>query len=187
MIIAVSLKFGGRRLKERMRKASTNTQLANVYALNRAGRWARTRIRRDLSDLLSVSQKMLRMKEIRAHRKNPRYELRFYRREYPIALLKGTKFRPRKGQSRAAASTVAVGRLRFRVYGHQIEFEQVRRTRKGGRVQYMLIADAWRRARRVMGTWVKADYREPRAVKKQIGPQWRREFRRQMARLQAKR
>ena len=182
-VIAVSLKFGGRRLKERMRKLSTNTQLANVYALNRAGRWARTRTRRALSDLLNVTQKTLRMKEIRAHRRNPRYELRFYRREYPIAQLKGTRFRPYKGQSRSAASTAAVGLLRFKGYGHQIELERVLRTRKGGRTTYTLLADAARRGKRVMGTWIKEGYREPRKVKAQTRIVYLKEFRRQRARL----
>ena len=182
-MISVALKYGGRRLRKRMRKASDDTRKANVYALNRAGRWARTRIRRALADLLNVTQKTLRMKEIRAHRRNPRYVLRFYRREYPIAQLKGARFRPYKGQSRSAAATAAVGLLRFRAYGHQIELERVLRTRKGGRVRYALLADAGRRGKRVMGTWIKEGYREPRKVKAQTRIVYLKEFRRQRARL----
>ena len=184
------LEAGGRGFRKAARRITRDTERAALRATNRAGRWGRTRVRRELSQLLSIPAKSIRDFERRASAgKRPVYIYRVYRREYHVSTLKGVRFRPYRGQSREGARVEAVGRLRYRAYGKQHTFERVmrRRTHKG--LQYLLLPPqgSSRRPKRVMGTWVKEGYRGPRAVKKQIPREWRKEFRRQRRLLAKKR
>ena len=164
-------------LRRKVGRMSGNTTLAAVRASNRVGRWGRTRVRRQLSALLNVPQKRLRTREIRATRYKPNYEFRVYRREYPVRELRGVRFRPYKGQSRGASASV--GKLRFSAYGKQQTFDRTMRLKKGGKDSYVLLHEDNRRPTRVMGTWIKADYREPTVLKAELPKRWRVEFRRQ--------
>ena len=164
-------------MRRKTGRMSNRTMLAAVRASNRVGRWGRTRVRRELSSLLNVTQKRLRTREIRATQHKPSYEFRIYRREYPVRELRGVRFRPYKGQSRGAAA--AVGKLRFRAYGKQQTFDRTMRLKKGGKDSYVLLHEENRRPTRVMGTWIKADYRAPAEIKEGLPKRWRVEFRRQ--------
>ena len=179
MVVRVILKYQGRRLKKKMRAANARTTMAAVRATNTTGRWARTRVRREITDLLNITQKKLRATEIRATRRKLSYEYRVYRRQYPLRDLKGVRFRPYTGQTRSEASVAAVGVLRFKAYGKQQVFERVLRRQGARGVSYTLLGDDSRRATRVHGPWVKSDYEGPKTVKRQIRRRFRREFRRQ--------
>ena len=114
----VTLAGGGAGVRKAVRKITHDTETAALRATNRAGRWGRTRIRRELSGLLNISQKNLRARERRASvRKRPIYVYTVIRREYRVHELRGTRFRPHVGQSRAEARIEAVGTLRIRAYG----------------------------------------------------------------------
>ena len=172
-------------LRRTTARLSRNVQLAAVRATNKAGRWGRTRVRRALSELLNVAQKRLRAREIRATRRRIHYEYRIYRREFPPRLLKGTRFRPYRGQARAAANHV--GTLRIKAYGKQQKFEQVLRIQGPRGPRYLLLREDGRRPQRVMGTWVKSYYRGPAKLKKKVRDQFSREFARQYRLLSTRR
>ena len=164
-------------LRRTQARLSRNVQLAAVRASNKAGRWGRTRVRRELGALLNVAQKRLRAREIRATKRRIFYEFRVYRREFPPRILKGTRFRPYRGQARAASSHV--GTLRIKAYGKTQVFEQVLRIQTPKGPRYLLLREDGRRPNRVMGTWVKSNYRGPAKLKKQVRDQFSREFARQ--------
>ena len=186
--LKVALAQGGRGIRRASIRITRDTETAALRATNRAGRWGRTRVRRELAKLLNVPQKSLRDHERRAsNRKRPTYVYTIFRRQYGLHELRGVRFRPYVGQRRGGAAMV--GKLRFRAYGKQQAFERVmrRHTRRG--VQYLLLPPEGSNnaPKRVMGTWVKEGYRGPAAVQKQIPRVWRKEFRRQRKLLAKKR
>lgn len=183
--LRLTLQYGMRRVRRRMRRVARDTEIANVRALNRSGRWARTRIRREISRLLNVPQKILSQTEIRATRRKPTYEFRLYRKEYPVRRLKGVRFRPYRGQRRESRAHAGV--LRFRAYGHDVVLERVLRYQGARGVRYRLLPDDGRKGRRVHGTWLKADYAQPKKIKRGVRAQYRKNFREQMRILKERR
>ena len=172
-----SLAQGGRGLRRWADKGKKNVQTAAYRATNKTGRWGRTQVKREVAKLLNISQKSLRSKEYRSSsRRRPAYRYTIFRREYHIRELRSVRFHAYKGGD--------VGKLRYRAYGKKIVLDRVMK-RSGSRgVEYMLLPKvATGRPARVMGPWVKKDYREPRRFKREIPKRFRREFRRQIKML----
>ena len=172
------LSQGGRGIRRAAQRIADRNRVAAMRATNTTGRKVRTQVKRATADLLNIPQKLLRSREIPASRRRIAYEYRLYRREYQPRILKGTRFRPHKGQRRGADKSVGV--LRMRAYGKQQTFDPVMRVRTPRGDRYLLLHGHHRRPTRVMGTWLKADYRAAAALKKTIGPKWRIEYRRQI-------
>ena len=184
----VTLAEGGRGIARASKRFTRNTEIAALRATNRAGRWGRTRVRRELSKLLNVPAKNLRDSERRASsRRRPTYRYTAFRREYTVRELRSVRFRPYPGQRRGGGKMV--GRLRFRAYGKQQTFDRVMRRHGRRGVQFLLLPPEGSsgQPKRVMGTWVKEGYKGPAAVQKQLPREFRKEFRRQRKLLAKKR
>ena len=168
----------GRGLRRWADKASKRVETASVRATNKAGRWGRTQVKREVTKLLNIPQKELRSTERRASsRKRPVYRYTIHRREYPIRELRGVRFH-------AYAGGEGAGKLTFRAYGKKIVLKRVIKKTGGKGDKYLLLPKvASGRPKRVMGPWVKRDYREPKRIKREIPKRFKKEFRRQMAML----
>ena len=173
--LKVSLAQGGRGLRRWADKGKKRTQTAALRATNTAGRWGRTQVKREVVKLLNVPQKELRSKEYRAaSRRRPVYRFTIFRREYHVRELRSVRFRPYKGGAGA-------GKLRFRAYGKKIVIDRVMKRPSSKGDKYVILPKvATGRPKRVMGPWVKKNYREPRRLKKELPKRFRKEFRRQI-------
>ena len=173
-----SLAQGGKGLRRWADKGKKNVQTAAYRATNKTGRWGRTQIKREVAKLLNISQKSLRSKEYRSSsRRRPVYRYTIFRREYHIRELRSVRFHAYKGGGGA-------GKLRYRAYGKRIVLDRVvKRPGSKGDKYLLLPKTTTGRPSRVMGPWVKKDYRAPRRFKREIPKRFRREFRRQIKML----
>ena len=174
------LKYGGKRIQRLLKKTDTDTLKAAMRASNRSGMWGKTQVLRSLAKLLGVQKRYIRSREYKASLGSKRshgfYRLIVWRNYHKVERLKGTKFRASKGQPN-------LGTLRFTTYGKKQVFKNVLNF-KG---RFYLTARGGSDVRRIFGTWINADYKEPAQVKADIPARWVAEFDRQLALAKSKR
>ena len=189
-------------LRKKAPQIRKTAEIAAVRAANRSGAWGVTQMRRELSKLLNVSQKSLRVAELirkasfRGKRFTP-YEVRWKRRQFPLSQIRGVRFRPASGTTRSVR--FPVGTLRFTAYGKKVELDDVMRwTSTEGKVRYYKkrgkalrssgdrkrsFSERWRK---VAGTYLKKDYRGPKGIKRKVRERMSVEFLRQYRVLRRK-
>ena len=174
-MLKVALARGGAGIRRWSKNTVKKVDRAASRATRNVGRKGRTGVRKEVARLVNVPPKHLRGREWYKKRKSGlTFNFRIYRREYQIAELKNTRFNPYAG------GDGSVGTLRFTAYGKRHTFRNVRQKMGRHGYRYSLIGDGGRRGRRIMGTWVKEDYRKARRIKLLLPRRWKTEFRRQL-------